>query len=607
MAKKAQSSKRPKHKKNMANRKRTSKFAQIFRSPRLKPLLFVLPFVVVAAVIMLFRSKAAVPAAVPHAGIWMIWGDVATVKKPFVKGGQAVVEWTDLRRIGDNNYHWDAKSFGGWTGFGDINNFGGKPFTIQVNSNFKLPCNYSAAGCTPAKNPNSPAAGGNKSKKWFGYGSNIAWCGKFGPEANPTSFDVPQFWNTTRTGLNPTYKAHLDDMVSNLSARLTAPGFPKNRLLGVRTAPNLIGTEHSNFADDKVRDVPDAAICNQKALSPGQWKSLGNNAEAESIGLYKTYFYDNKTGIKPIFRAEHLQASIPADKQLFFYTNASPDTKNQYASSDIFYVKARNGSHQAYYEPFQKSEFYTSPVTWNYWLILEQLHRGVNYIAIYADDLRKAGNDACPQNTSSILGNTGNEAIEYRMAYCFANKYAPYANNQNNPAKAKASPGAWIAFTRNELSPNNSGYIGMYLDGNNIASNSNQANIAFVETNLAVKTNIAAQGGGMGNPAQRYGRFARSITPSESLNMNMNSHFKSNLTGSIRVNVTFLDTGQGSVSLKWGNTSDKTALFDKGSTPNNWVTKTVTIAVGDLPESGNDFTLTTTGSNTTFHMVEVLR
>lgn len=566
---------------------------------------------------MLFRSRASTPVAVPNAGIWMVWGDVATINKPFVKGGQVVIEWTDLRQAGDSAYHWDANSFK-WTGFGDISSFGGKPFTVQVNSNFKLPCNHGAAGCTTAMNPNVSTAANpdNRAKKWFGYEPDIAWCGKFDPGADSSTggayrFDVPQFWNSSKTGLNTTYMGYLDQMVANLRAHLTATGFPKERILGVRTAPNIIGTEHVNFKDEKIRpeDIPATPACNRDSLTASQWSALGDSAYNAAMAQYKAHFYETNTGIKPIFRGQKLEdvGAIPASKLLVFNTNASPDDKKQMSSSDLYYTKVRRSTYQSYYEPFQKSEVYNSPVTWNYWLILEQLHRGVNYIAVYGDDLKKAGNDACPPNTASILGTTGNQAVEYRMAYCFANKYAPFANNQLNPAKAQASPGAWIAFTRNELSPNNSAYIGMYLDGNNIAGSSTPANIAFVETEVGVKTPIAAQGGSMGNPAQRYGRFARSITPAQSLGMSLNPNFKGSLGSNIKVNVTYLDTGAGSVSLKWGTASDKIATFSKGTTPNNWVTRTVTIPVSALPTSGNHLTLTTAGSNTTFHMVEVLR
>lgn len=541
-----------------------------------------LPFVVLFAVIgvaLLIKSFAdipVVPPAQPNAGIWVVWDDKNNTagKLPFVKGGQVVGEWNQVEPAKDT-FRWDKlKNFKNYTD-PTATPYINKPFTIQVNGTSK------------------------PKDTWWGYNSNVAWCGTFHSAQNDNfTQDVPQFWNASRTdGLNMTYMGYLDDMLTNLNSSMQPYS---GRILGVRTAPNLIGTEHSSFKDPKIRSVPSTPICNQAT-----WQYVwGRNAYGYVMNLYKEKFTGN---IKPIYRGDHYALGGP--RGMLFNTNSSPDTRNQYRQADRpdeYYDHVRNGTNIAYYEPFNQSSHYSSPVTWNWWLILENLSRGVNYIAVYGKDLEKAATGPCPEN---ILASTGNKALEYEMAYCFANKYAPYANAQHIESKAQASPGAWIAFTRDDLSQNRTGYLSMYMTSSNLRTNSTQANIKIdnpaTNEGKTYPNNsdaIAASGGSLGNPEQRYGRFARTIPAGNSVNIQLTNQFKSVMHNLKTVNVTYLDAGRGKWTLRWGATGSREITKTDS---NDWKTFSILVPAEALKEAAGLNLYANTA--TMFHMVEVTR
>lgn len=601
----------------------------------------------------LLEAKAAggeTTTAADSAGIWMVWGDLNTAQKHFVMGGQVVGEWAEIEPT-NNSFDWSKL---GSEGRGFIRNYTdpsatpyvNKPFTVQVNST-KKPCNTDDPSCVGSSKKvcnvgesgclnklgeictiatDTPAAVKNACRSttrwdttvpgWPGYGSTVAWCGILHPKNNYNfEQDVPQFWdNNASDKVNEAYITMMRDMIGGLDGYLEASAFT-NKILGVRTSPNLIGTEHDAFGPNwTITNIPSRPECDRSTW-PG---ASGQNAYEKVMDIYKEKFADASSTVKPIYRAEHWNLS-PADKSLFFYTNGNPDAESHYKSTDAFYANARNGARRAFYEPFLASTAYTNPTSWNYWLVLQQLSRGVNYIAIYGDDLKLAATDPCPSNilattktgTSTPAMVLETKGTEYEMAYCFANKYAKYANAQNTASQAQASPGAWLAFTRISHSQNadgssdnlGDGYIGMYLKGNGITNtNSSDVNISLPTT--VNSSALGAAGGSLGNPAQRYGRYARKITSTQSLAMNLEAHFKASLSGtSPSVNVTYLDSGTGTVTVRWGSASQPCPTKTNSG---NWVTCTKTFAASALPTGGNDIVLTS-NDGTTFHMVEVMR
>ncbi len=555
-------------------------------------------------------------------GIWMVWGTAAIAQKPFVKGGQVVGDWTAIEPT-NNTFNWDALGASEEANV-TVNDYltMHKPFTVQINST-KKPCSSADTGCVGSTkkacasgesgclNANGQACTSGAGclsttqsvakPRWSGYGTDIAWCGILHPKNSYNlQQDVPKFWdNTASDGVNAKYITIETDLISALSTYLQSASY-KNQILGIRTAPNLIGTEHSTYNDDGITDIPNTDAC-KKSNYPS---AAGQNAYDKVMNLYKQSFVDTNSGLKPIYRGDQYLNPSKADvssnvtKELFFNTNGNPDTVNQYATTDKYYPNVANGPYQAYYEPFLGSSNYTSPVTWNYWLILEQLSRGVNYIGVYGTDLDKAATDSCPDN---IVGSTGNNAKEYEMAYCFGNKYAPFANARNTATQAKASPGAWLAFTRADHSQGASGAIGMYLNASGITdSNSSPANLAIPAT---VNNDAMAAQGNLGNATQRYGRYARSITSSQTLAMSFDANFKTSIAGtSPIINVTYLDSGTGTVTVHWGSTTKTFTKTNSG----NWATYTTSAPASALPSSGNDVMLNSSDT-TTFHMVEVIR
>jgi hypothetical protein len=84
------------------------------------------------------------------------------------------------------------------------------------------------------------------------------------------------------------------------------------------------------------------------------------------------------------------------------------------------------------------------------------------------------------------------------------------------------------------------------------------------------------------------------------------------LSGSLTLRITYLDSGTNSWTVRWGSLAGSAQTVSKTGS-GNWVQKDVTISSaanafkGDLA-AGSDLTLTSNGgSNTTFHMVEILR
>jgi hypothetical protein len=91
---------------------------------------------------------------------------------------------------------------------------------------------------------------------------------------------------------------------------------------------------------------------------------------------------------------------------------------------DAFAVKhVRKGSSNAYWEPHEPSGK-RHLMSWNYWRILMELHKGVRAIAVYGRHLERARTNG-----------------QYRAAFEFGNTYA----GEREPATA---PGAWIALRK---------------------------------------------------------------------------------------------------------------------------------------------------------------
>jgi hypothetical protein len=448
----------------------------------------------------------------PPAGIYQVWGKDSALSLPYVKGGQITLEWSQLEPT-RNRFNWsvlDSKL----KYFHSI----GKVATVQINSTRSKPA-------------------------WVW--NVVQRCGTQKGQA------APRYWD-------PQYMQVQTELVTGLANHLKESPY-RSAVALVRAAPNAIGTE--------LTDNPGCA---------GWSKDVRNRYYYNIMNLYRTRMLPE---IKVALRTQvWTQAPtlrppadwLGADGAWMMGTASDIDPNPMRDAFDAFMVThAKNGTSGAYQEPH-----YTTGkkhlVSWNYWRILMELHKGVHAIAVYGQEIANGSNP------------------EYRAAFDFANRYAGL---HHTPAK---SPGAWVALKQGPgRLAGNFTWLMRQLDVDATSTAVDSANGARI----------------IGPTGQRYGRFARRITggtAKNQLRFALDPAFKTGLAGAgTQLRVTYLDAGTGSFEVKWGGGAQTVKKSGSGS----W--KTVSILVGGAGytgglASGADITVTALGSDTsTFHMVEV--
>jgi hypothetical protein len=448
----------------------------------------------------------------PAAGIYQVWSKDSTAALPYVRGGQIVLNWAQLQPA-RGRFDWSVLD-------AELEYFAsiGKPATVQVNS-------------TPKK----PA--------WIW--SVVQRCGaQKGQEA-------PRYWD-------PQYMQLQTELVTGLAGHLKQSPYRKYVAL-VRAAPNAIGTE--------LTDNPGCA---------GWSKDIRNRYYFDVMNLYRTRMLPEiKVALRTQVWTQAPKLRPPADwlgadGAWMMGTASDIDPAPVRDAFDAFmFQHARNGDSGAYQEPH-----YTTGkkhlVSWNYWRLLMELHKGVRCIAVYGQEIANGSNP------------------EYRAAFDFVNRYAGY---HRNPA---ASPGAWVALKQGpgRLAGNFTWFM-------------RQLNPDTTST--AVESNAGAAI--VGPTSQRYGRFARRIaggTSKSTMSFALDPAFKAGLAGvGTQLRVTYLDAGTGSFEVKWGGGAQTLKKSGSGS----WKTVSIPVAAAGYTgglAGGADITVTALGSDTsTFHMVEV--
>jgi hypothetical protein len=442
----------------------------------------------------------------PPAGIYQVWGSEKAVTAPYVRGGQITLEWPQLQPA-RGKFDWsvlDAKL----RYFNSI----GKVATVQVNS-------------TRAK----PA--------WVW--NVVQRCG------SQKGQEAPKYWD-------PAYMQIQNELVSGLAAHLkTSP--LKDTVALVRAAPNAIGTE--------LTDNPGCA---------GWTKDIRNRYYYDVMNLYRTKMLpDFKVALRTQVWTQAPSLRPPADwlganGAWMMGTASDIDPNPMRDAFDVFmHTHAKKGTSGAFQEPH-----YTTGkkhlVSWNYWRILMELHKGVWAIAVYGQEIANGSNP------------------EYRAAFDFANRYAGF---HTNPAR---SPGAWVALR---------------AGGGRLAGNFEwfMRQIDPDATSTAVDSNNG--GSIIGSTGQRHGRFARRITggtAKDTMRFALDPSFKLGLSDKgTQLKVTYLDAGSGRFELNWGGGSQTVTRTGSGS----W--KTVSIPVKGSAYT-SDITLKALGTEpATFHMVEL--
>lgn len=487
-------------------------------------------------------------------GIYYIWGNNRDVfdMTDYVKAGQVVIEWDELQ-ASRGNFNWvDVDD--------RITNYTnrGMPVVIQINSS-------------------------NKPNWIYGVSSGVLHkCGTY--NTSRFSWDIPHYWGSGKALFMTLMEELLDGIADHMSH---APY--KNKILGIRAAPNLIGTEQYD-----IHPNPSFGTVNMTHPScdyESSWTiATSKKVYEDVIKLYNPIFLP--AGIKPILRSvlfasintsESLRTELLGmDKAYVFGTNGTPDASLA-AVDKFFHDYCVSGVTRGFYEALRENTIYDHPLSWAYWRQLLELGRGISYVATYAADLQGALPGKPYQS-------------EYRAAFDFTNKYA---GTQHLPAQA---PGAFIAFRPK------------YHSGDQYSNYDSLITLRNADGSLGGDNSTVGIGSDdganiIGPTNQRFGRFARRTDVSSGKNtfyLRLSSAFVSSLSGSVNVAVTYLNTGTSSWQLKW---TGGLRTFTKNN-GGRWTTQTVSVPVsglkGDL-SAGSHLHLVAVGGDTTFHMVEVER
>jgi hypothetical protein len=306
-------------------------------------------------------TAPAASAALPTPGIYLVWGKDSMATAPYVRGGQVMLEWSQVEPA-RGSFNWSTLD-------SELKYYAsiGKQATVQINS-------------TTAK----PA--------WLW--NVVARCGSVQGQA------APQYWD-------PVYMTVQTELVSALGAHLRASPYASTVAL-VRAAPNAIGTE--------LTDMPSRYSC---SATPGGHKVSTLWTKDISFAYYYSVMNLYRQTLLPAFQVA-LRAQVwtqwsghcPMDwlgpgGPMIMGTASDIDPNPMRDGFDLFaYDNVRMGSTNAYWEPISYAGK-KNLVSWNYWRILLELDKGVRSIGVYGDLLAKGAADP-----------------EYRAAFDFANRYA---------------------------------------------------------------------------------------------------------------------------------------------------------------------------------------
>jgi hypothetical protein len=349
-------------------------------------------------------------------------------------------------------------------------------------------------------------------------------------------------------------------------------------VLGVRLNFNALGTEHMGIKPaqnvlEKWR-APEGGRRHEVAWSP-----------ALDVAYRRTIVETFKTAFAPDVRifvrnnilgdaemAAYLTPEFQSGRLALFHTSSETEPRRSDASDAqyrTFIRFCRSGQTTAYAESWadakgfhgaEKDDHTQSPPQWNYWRLLVDLHCGVSFIAVYGNDLARAGEP------------------EFGAAFDFASRYA---GTHASPAQA---PGAWVALRQGNTLKGDYTFLMQRVD-------EGAAGIALEN---------------IGPREQRFGAWARAIEGDQTLRFQLDSQFAASLRGrACRLRVVYLDRGRAAFTVRWAGAARTVTLGDSG----RWQEEIIEIPVAALGETNdaNHIALSAQGDRVVFHMIEVQR
>ncbi len=376
-------------------------------------------------------------------------------------------------------------------------------------------------------------------------------------------YGPPMYWH-------PVYKQKFENLIRALAEHIKLSPY-KSSILGIRHAPNAIGTEHYSIkSEDRTQSnwtLPAGATWGN------QWpwtKEIGNNYRTWTVDMFIEYF--NPIIDIPLFmRISALSENYASEKHkqmasngqlMLFETSSEPQPRLGKELQYQAYVDyCKSGKTWGFTESWSmavttddgwgwtKTSKPISLAQFNYWAILLDLHCGSSFIARRPQDV---------------------DEPNFKTDYTFA---AKYAGHNHNPAKA---PGAWIAFREGDF------LVGDYTF---LMSRQNDNTIPLYNVDES-----------------RYGLWARKIMAGDSIKLRLQNVFSISLVENkeVLIRVRYKDSGLGTFTfLAFG----RKFIVEK-SNSDEW--KLAEFRV-EVVENNPDIQITTTNEPLVLHLVEVIK
>jgi hypothetical protein len=476
-----------------------------------------------------------------NAGVYAIWynNHPEVLKLPYIKGGQAAVQWGELDRSFTPLD--EALAQAAATGL--------KTLTVQANGNSKPPALFDQVPSVP----------------------------NWGDVQVRDPRGVLMYWH-------PVFIAAYAGFIRSFADHLY-PAPTAISILGVRQNFDAVGTEHAvvpQFREAAKWNVPPGA-----KNGPDWTPAIEDAYKKTVIDAYIQAFVTGRAHPLTIFVRNNLPESIRnsevpggsgaryADyfrtgKLAWFQTGSEIEPRKGGAKAyETFLAYCRTGQTVGYAEPWADAwgehagkvdPRWSSPPQWNYWRVLSDLNMGITYVALYGNDLTVA---ASGKHDGASVGS--DYQAEFNRAFEFAAKYAGYAAY---PAKA---PGAWIAFRQSQSQFAQSDYATRVTDYSMHLTLENPLDTIALDArkdgdDVPVVTNRTIAGlKSLGPYQQRYGAWARKLKAGSVMRLRLDPGFVDHANaGHPAIRVTYLDIGKGAFTLDCGGPLRETALTGSG-------------------------------------------
>jgi hypothetical protein len=503
-----------------------------------------------------------------NAGLYAIWyrDKYELLDVPYIVGGQIVVQWQDVAPdAGRYDFSPIARELKKLRTLG-------KKTTIQINGNLKPAWLFSRVPYYPEK-------------------------------LSVQVRDKPgtlMYWH-------PLHREAYTSMLKAFAGFL-AQSPDRDALIGIRLNFNAIGTEH--FPVPK-----EAQDLTKWTVPPGA--QLGPPWSPEQVALYEKAVVDTFVGhLSPHAKifvrnnvdpkiAEQYRSLFETGKLAWFHTSseAEPRSGGLERQYQRFFADCRSGKTVGYAEPWAsawgdhgKTDHRScSPPQWNYWRTLLDLHCGVSFLALYANDLGVAVAGSYHVNQNHYDEGTDRRGYqqEFEAAFRFAEKYVGYH------ASPEASPGAWVAFRENHVAL-----------ATNVPSEQNRklsfftGDYNFLMERLPDKTEGVHN---VGPENQRQGAWARVLSPTEKMELKLDARFASSFKRG-KVRITYLDqAGAADSPFQLIAHGAQMTVTPKGT--GRWQTAELVLPAGPLTAaaSGAHLKIIAGATPVCLHMLEVAR